>query len=117
MASDRSDINKSTKLLRSTVEVLHAPEVFLERNQWVQVRIEKIDHNLFLYLDDVLQFSYISHLPLVGTHVGILSRDADHEIENLSVHMGSQNITVNCLAVPDAYVDFGVEHLLIARLA
>ncbi len=99
-----SDINKSTKLLRSTVEVLHAPEIFLERNREYHIRIEKIDHNLFFYLDDILQFSYMSHLPLVGTHIGLLSRDADFTIEGLTIFVGSQNVTVNCLAVPDAFL-------------
>jgi len=99
-----SDINRSTKLLRSTVEVIDAPEIFLERGREYEVRIEKIDHNIYFYLNHVLQFSYISHLPLVGTHVGILSRDDDFILENFTVYVGSQNITVNCLAVPDAFL-------------
>lgn len=99
-----SDINKSTKLLRSSVEVLHAPEVYLEREQFYHIRIEKIDHNLYFYLDDILQFSYISHLPLVGTHIGLLSRDADFQMDDLIIYVGSQNIMVNCLAVPDAFL-------------
>lgn len=99
-----SDINKSTKLLRSTVEVINAPELFLQRGLTYDVRIEKIDHNIHFYLNDALQFSYISHVPLVGTHIGILSRDANFSIENFTIFVGSQNITVNCLAVPDAFL-------------
>lgn len=99
-----SDLNKSTKLLRTTVEVLQAPEIYLKRNEWVQVRIEKIDNNIHFYLNDTLQFSYISHLPLTGTHLGLLSRDADFEIKDFFVSIGSQNIKVNCLAVPDAFL-------------
>lgn len=99
-----SDLSKSTKLLRSTVEVLQAPEVFLKRNEWVRVRIEKIDNHIFFYLNDILQFSYISHLPLTGTHLGLLSRDADFMIKEFVVYAGSQNIKVNCLAVPDAFL-------------
>lgn len=99
-----SDRNTSTKLLRATVEVLQAPEVFLQRNEWVQVRIEKIDNNIYFYLNDVLQFSYISHLPLTGTHLGLLARDADFTIQEFVVYAGSQNIKVNCLAVPDAFL-------------
>lgn len=99
-----SDTNKSTKLLRSTVEVVHAPDIFLRRHQHYRIRIEKIEQTLHLYIDDNLQFSYIAHLPLIGTHVGILSRDADFEISTLNVSVGSLNITVNCLAVPDAFL-------------
>lgn len=97
-----SDQNKSTKLLRATVEVLQAPEVFLLRNEWVKIRIEKIENNIYFYLNDILQFSYISHLPLPGTHLGLLSRDADFAIKDFVVYAGSQNIKVNCLAVPDS---------------
>ena len=96
--------SKSTKLLRSTVEVLNSPDIFLSKNIWYQVRIEKIDNNIYLYLNNVLQLSYISYLPLTGTHVGLLTRDDDFSLNNFHVFIGSQNITVNCLAVPDAFL-------------
>src|SRR5262249_51165989 len=64
----------------------------------------KIDHNIYFYLNNALQFSYISRLPLTGTHIGILSRDADFVLDSLRVFIGSQNLTVNCLAVPDAFL-------------
>lgn len=99
-----SDLDKSTKLLRATVEVMYAPEIYLQRNEWYQVRIEKIDNNIHFFLNDVLQFSYISHLPLIGTHLGLLSRDADFTLKDFSVFVGSQSIKVNCLAVPDAFL-------------
>lgn len=99
-----TDNNRVTKLLRSTVEVMHAPDVFLQRNQWVSVCIEKIDQSIHVYLDDALQFSYISHLPLVGTHVGLILRDADFSLSDLNIFIRSQNVTVNCLAVPDAFL-------------
>lgn len=99
-----SDLNKSTKLLRSTVEVVHASDIFFQRHVWYHIRIEKIDQNIYFYLNDVLQFSYISHLPLAGTHVGLLSRDADFLITAFQVYVGSQSLKVNCLAVPDAFL-------------
>ena len=63
-----------------------------------------METNIYFYLNDQLQFSYISHAPLVGTHVGIIARDANFEIADFFVYAGSQNIMVNCLAVPDAYL-------------
>lgn len=99
-----SDQNKTTKLLRSTVEVIDSSEIYLERGKTYRVKIEKIDHNIHFTLNDQLQFSYISHLPLMGTHIGVLSRDADFTISNFNAYIGSQNITVNCLAVPDAFL-------------
>lgn len=99
-----SDIDKSTKLLRATVEVMYAPEIFLQRGEWYTVRIEKIDNNIHFYLNDTLQFSYISHLPLIGTHIGLLSRDADFTLKDFFIFVGSQSIKVNCLVVPDAFL-------------
>ncbi|MBA3721499.1 MAG: serine/threonine-protein kinase PknD [Parachlamydiaceae bacterium] len=99
-----SDNNRTTKLLRSNVEVMHASDIFLKRNQWYRIRVEKIEQSIHLYIDDTLQLSYIAHTPLIGTHVGMLSRDADFEIEPLNVYVGSLNIMVNCLAVPDAFL-------------
>lgn len=96
--------SKSTKLLRSTVEVMHASDVSLKRHEWYRVRIEKIENNIHFYLNDILQFSYISHLPLAGTHVGLIARDADFTLKDFLVYIGSQNVTVNCLAVPDAFL-------------
>lgn len=96
--------NHSTKLLRSTLEVMNASDVFLKMNEWVDVRIEKIENNIHLYLNNIFQFSYISHLPLAGTHVGLLLRDDNFVVENFAVYVGSQNVTVECLAVPDAFL-------------
>lgn len=99
-----TESNRSTKLLRSTVEVLTAPDVFLKQNQSYRIRIEKIENNIHLYLNNTLQFSYISHLPLAGTHVGLLLKDDNLEVDDFLVFIGSQNVTVNCLAVPDAFL-------------
>lgn len=96
--------NKSTKLLRSTVEVMNAKEVFLKHAEWYDICIEKIENNIHFYLNKILQFSYISHLPLAGTHIGLLLRDADFVLKDFFVYVGSQNVTVNCLAVPDAFL-------------
>lgn len=99
-----SDQNRTTKLLRSNVEVVDAPDIFLKRNQWYQITIEKIEQSVHVYIDDTLQLSYIAHMPLIGTHIGLLSKDADYEISPINIYVGSLNIMVNCLAVPDAFL-------------
>ena len=99
-----SDKDRNSKLVYCTVEVLRAPEICLKRGRWYDVRIEMFDHNIYCYIDDQLQFSYISHLPLIGTHVGILTRDADFTVEPIRVSIGGQNVQVSCLAIPDAFL-------------
>lgn len=95
---------KKTKLFRSAVIVFEAPDITLTTDEWQSIKIEKIDEHIHFYLNNVLQFSYVSHIPIVGTHIGILTKDVDFEIRNLQVSIGSQNITVSCLAVPDAFL-------------
>lgn len=99
-----SDLHRSTRLLRANVEIISYPELFLQKQHTYKIKIERIDNNLSFYLDDLLQFSYTSHLPQNGSHIGLLTRDVDFTIEELNVFVGSQNITVNCLAVPDAFL-------------
>lgn len=99
-----SDHSRTTQLSRSAVEIIHAPEAYLQRNKWHRIRIEKVDNHIYYYLNDVLQFSYLELLPVIGTHIGIQSRDGDFKIRNLKVFIGGHNITINCLAVPDAFL-------------
>jgi serine/threonine-protein kinase len=99
-----SEIKPGCKLFRSNVEVLDIPGVCFKMNVWHQVQIEKVDNHLRFYLDGILQFHYISHIPMGGTHVGVLYRDADFEMPQIEVSIGSQNVMVNCLAVPDAFL-------------
>jgi serine/threonine-protein kinase len=98
------DPGKKTKLLRSSVTVLETSEIILEQDVSYRVRIEKIDQHIYFYLNDLLQFSYISHIPVVGTHVGILAKDGDYDIRSLTISIGSQTVTIGCLAVPDAFL-------------
>ncbi len=99
-----SQINPETKLLRSNVEVMRAADTYLKPGLPCRIRIEKLDNNIHVYLDDQLQLTFISHLPLAGTHVGLLCRDADFTIQDFAISGGSQNLMVNCLAVPDAFL-------------
>lgn len=99
-----AEARSGSKLIRSSVDVLDAPDVYLKRGHEHLLRIEKIENNLFFYLDDERRFTYISYLPLSGTHIGVMVRDADLEVSDLAVEVGSYSIKVNCLAVPDAFL-------------
>jgi serine/threonine-protein kinase len=99
-----SPSQKGCKLFRSNVEVLSAPDVALEEGKWCEIRIEKVDQRLRLSIDHVVKLNAVSHIPVTGTHVGLLFRDADFEMESLRVYVSSQNATVSCLSVPDAFL-------------
>jgi len=94
---------RRTTLLRSGVAVFEAPDLYLEPNIAYDLCIEKVDQTITLTINGVRQFSYLSHFPVVGTHVGLLTQDNDFEIGPLELSVGSQSIMVKCLAVPDAF--------------
>lgn len=101
-----SDLGRSTRLLRENAEIMAYPDIFIPRHQKTDLCIERIGNSLHFYLNGSLQFSYTSHLPLNGTHIGLITRDMDFIIDDLTVYVGSQNITINCLAVPDAFLEY-----------
>lgn len=115
-ASEREEINdgyclwlssepfKSSRLLRSSIEISSMPEVFLSLGKWNPIRIEKVDNTIRLFINEEIAFTYISRKPLVGTHIGILARDSNFEMDSLCVFVSSQNIMVNCLSIPDAFL-------------
>ncbi len=96
----------SCKLFHSNIEVMEIPQVYLKANTWHDIQIERIDNHLRFYLDNALKCHYISRIPLTGTHIGLLYRDGDFEMNNLDVLSGSQNVMVNCLAIPDAFLAY-----------
>ena len=96
--------SKKTKLLRSSISVVEAPDIHLHKDTWHNMIIEKIDRHIEIDMDGLLQFSYTSHVPVIGSHIGILAKDADFQLRNCTVSHGSQHLTVGCLAIPDAFL-------------
>ena len=102
-----SEHSPQTSVYRSTLEIDQRQDVFLQTKKWHKVYIEKIENSVYVYLDGSRCLSHISHLPLTGTHLGIVSRDANYEMHPIQVATGSLNVTVSCLAVPDAFLAKG----------
>lgn len=93
-----------TRLLRNSIEVITAPDLALLKGRTHKIAIEKVGNTIRCFIDSILQLTYISRMPLVGTHVGLLARDAYYKTGPIKVFVGSQNITVSCLSVPDAFL-------------
>lgn len=91
------------KIFRNSVEILSAAMPTVENKNSHHIAIE-IKHNLVsLEVDENKLLSYYSHLPLIGGHVGVIRKDMHTEISPIAVYEGSQNVMVNCLAIPDAF--------------
>lgn len=95
---------QSSKLLLNSIEVLPLPDVSLKPNCWHTLRLEKIDQAIHFYLNGEEVLKYISRKPMLGTHIGFISRDLFFSIDPFQVYVSSQNILVNCLAIPDAFL-------------
>lgn len=105
-----SDLNASSQLFRNTASVMKLPELILEREKSYHITLEKRKYAIYCSINGIYQFTYISYLPLIGTHIGILSRDADFTLSPMNVFIGNQTLKVNCLAIPDAFLaskDYG----------
>lgn len=92
------------KLFRSNVEVMEISDCSLAPSQEHQLILEKMTNRLKVYLDGKLVCHYLSNLPLGGGHVGLVFKDEDFTLSSLEVFLGSRDVTVSCLAIPDAFL-------------
>lgn len=99
-----SEMQPSHRLFRSNVQVLEANGAYLETNKTHSLRIEKIEDQIRVYIDDVLKLAFTSYLPLGGAHVGFIHKDGHFSVKDLRIFNGSLNAMVNCLAVPNAFL-------------
>ncbi len=102
-----SEQNPGSSLFRSNVEVMSSPDFYLRNQMSHFVKIEKTDNHLMFYLDNILVFDYLSHIPLNIPHFGVVLKDDELEIGAILISSSSPNILVNCLAVPDSLFALG----------
>jgi len=98
-----SESNPGVRLNRSNTEVAFIPDFHLTPSKSHKIVIEKVDHHLSLLVDGIPILNYTSQLPLVGSHVGLLTVDADFTSHQFDVYTGSSSLMVGCMAVPDAF--------------
>ncbi|MDJ0652416.1 MAG: protein kinase [Simkaniaceae bacterium] len=92
------------KLFRDNVEVSRVDNISLEPDEPYTIAVEKQDNTLCLLINGESKLIYMSHVPMVGGHFGLASKDTEFEISPIHLSTGSQNILVNCLSVPDAFL-------------
>ncbi len=91
-------------LLRSNIEVLSLPQIALEPKRSYLLSIEKTSNHIVCSLDGSPLFAYTSPLPITGTHLGLLARSEHSPVQKIEIFVGSHNATINCLAIPDAFL-------------
>jgi len=93
-----------TTLFRSNAEIMSIPDNDLHPNRFNHLCLERIDQHIRVYINGQLKLSYSSHLPMIGTHLGFVYKNPDFSLSPIKVYVGSQNVMVNCLCIPDAFL-------------
>lgn len=101
-----SETHPGITLYRSNVEVLHFDRLFLPEKKCT-LTFEKSMHSLRLFIEDKLLFDFPLSLPTMGTHVACFYKDTLFTLSPLTVSVGSQNATIPCLAIPEAFLMVG----------
>jgi len=96
---------RGVSLFRTNVEVFTTSELCFEKNTTYHICVEKIDNLIRVSVDGELKLNYLSHIPMVGGHLGLLYKDALFSMSKISIFTGSHSVMVNCLSVPDAFLN------------
>lgn len=92
------------QLLRNGVMVMDLPGFCFSSAGSHQLTIEKIDNSLHCYFDHAPKMTYVSYLPLVGSHVGLVVPKGHYDMVKMHVFGGKHSLQISCLAVPDAFL-------------
>jgi eukaryotic-like serine/threonine-protein kinase len=102
-----SDDAPACQLFRSNLLVAENKEYSFEKGKFHHLIIEKFKEHVHVTINHHATLSYHSKFPLSGSHVGVLSKDADFELRHLKIYGSSQTANISCLAVPDAFFTRG----------
>ena len=95
-------------LYRYNIDVLHVEHPSLPKDRWIDIRFERLNYAVSLFINGVMALSYINHLPLMGTRVGFFTKDDLFECSPIQVSVASLSLRVSCLAVPRALMAAGL---------
>ncbi|MBN2479119.1 MAG: protein kinase [Parachlamydiales bacterium] len=93
---------KESHLYHSNV-IIESSKIDIKPDVFKNIKIQKVDDKLSIFLDNVLIFSHESHLFLKGGYFGFAYKDTNFLIKNLKIYTSSYNVMVNCLAIGDAF--------------
>ncbi|MBM3201573.1 MAG: serine/threonine protein kinase [Chlamydiae bacterium] len=111
---------KGVKLIKTNVLLKHIPDFSLSPLVTHEITIERIEHEIHVYIDGELILTYTNYLPFVGSHVGLIYKDTRFSLPSLQVYTGAPHIMVGCLSIPDAFLsakDFKKAHAEYIRIA
>lgn len=99
-------LGSEAKIFVDGVERLKNQASKLPIQSHAQIAIEKEQHHIRVWLNDTLILDFLSHLPLLGTHVGMLVKKGPFSINTWHIFQSSTLTQVSCLAIPDALLAY-----------
>lgn len=95
---------RPSKLFRNNVEILPLPHLILKPSNLYHIKFFQYDSRIILEINGERQFSYLSYLPLLGKHVGLVYRDNHFKLSDLNISISSPSLVISCLDVPKAFL-------------
>jgi eukaryotic-like serine/threonine-protein kinase len=92
------------QLYRNTVEVMRLQDLCLKIGVPYKIEIEREQNTIRFCIDSGEIFTHVNYIPLFGTHLGVIYKDMNFEAKELNVFVGSHDLEVSCLSVPDAFL-------------
>ncbi|MCH9633524.1 MAG: Serine/threonine-protein kinase PknD [Chlamydiae bacterium] len=96
--------NRPSKLNRNNVSLLSLPHIVLEYGVPYKIQFEQFNNRILLYINGIQQFSYLSYLDLLGTHAGLLFKDAHFKMDSIKIFISSPSLIISCLEVPRTFL-------------
>lgn len=91
-------------LLKSNVTLTEISDFDIKPGIDYTIVFEKVDNKITVFLNDQLVLTYTSHLPITSGHIGVLFKDRHFALQPLYLFVGSLNLAVSCLSIPDAFL-------------
>lgn len=92
------------QFLRSGVEMASQEDTYLEPDKNYILSVERQENTFRLFINAELILTYTHHIPIFGGRFGLLLRDLSFGISPITLSIGSQNVQINCLSIPDAFL-------------
>lgn len=96
-----ADFNSSSAFFREEKKQFEIVDLLLKKDEWNHIRIDQINHHIYIYLNHTLQFSFANLIPQKQSQIGVIKPNVDCELQAISVFVDSKTLYGNHLTVAD----------------
>ncbi|SPN73262.1 Serine/threonine-protein kinase pknD,serine/threonine-protein kinase,Predicted ATPase,TOMM system kinase/cyclase fusion protein,Protein kinase domain [Chlamydia serpentis] len=94
----------SVSLVKNSLEIQrYSQDLNCDKDNFL-VTLERHNHGLSLFIDNVAWLIHMNYLPSRGGRVAIIVQDMEDILGDIGIFESSGSLCVSCLAVPDAFL-------------